>query len=172
MTAAAPHLVACTESVEQTRDLGEAVAGLARPGDLLVLAGDLGAGKTAFVQGFARGLGVAEPVTSPTFTLAQEYDGRLHVDHLDVYRLEQLDEVLGLGLSEMLDERGVVLVEWGDAILSVLPNELLEIRLTFGEGDDERRIEVRGVGRSWVERGDVLARALEPWTGVEGARSC
>ena len=95
-----------------------------------------------------------------------------HVDHLDVYRLEQLDEVLGLGLSEMLDERGVVLVEWGDAILSVLPNELLEVRLTFGEGDDERRIELRGVGRSWFGRGDALARALEPWTGAEGARSC
>jgi tRNA threonylcarbamoyladenosine biosynthesis protein TsaE len=129
-----PTLLARTSSVDETRALARALAELAQPGDLFVLAGDLGAGKTAFVQGFGAGLGVTEPITSPTFTLAQQYQGRLVVHHLDVYRLDQLGEVAELGLSELLDDRGVVLIEWGDAILPVLPNDYLEVRLTFGDG--------------------------------------
>ncbi|MGH9276334.1 MAG: tRNA (adenosine(37)-N6)-threonylcarbamoyltransferase complex ATPase subunit type 1 TsaE, partial [Acidimicrobiales bacterium] len=86
-------LLATTTSVEETRELAEAVSGLARPGDVVVLAGDLGAGKTAFVQGFGRGLGVTARITSPTFTLVHVYDdGRLPIHHLDVYRLSQLSE--------------------------------------------------------------------------------
>ena len=158
------NLVATTTSVDETRDLGEAVAGLARPGDVVVLAGDLGAGKTAFVQGFGRALGVTARITSPTFTLVHVYDGRLPVHHLDVYRLEQLSEALDLGLPEMLDEGGVVLIEWGEAILPELPHDYLEVRLTFGEGDDDRRIELGYVGASWAGRATALARALTPWT--------
>src|SRR5690606_21518104 len=90
VTTGAATLVARTSSVGETQELAAALAGLAQPGDLVVLAGDLGAGKTAFVQGFGRGLGVTEPITSPTFTLAQQYAGRLTVHHLDVYRLDQL----------------------------------------------------------------------------------
>ena len=93
MTAQAVTLVARTSAVGETQALAAELAALAEPGDLLVLAGDLGAGKTAFVQGFGRGLGVTEPITSPTFTLAQQYEGRLLVHHLDVYRLDQLVEV-------------------------------------------------------------------------------
>jgi tRNA threonylcarbamoyladenosine biosynthesis protein TsaE len=168
VTAGRLQVVACTRSVDETRDLAAAVAELVRPGDLLVLAGDLGAGKTAFAQGLSWGLGVTEPVTSPTFTLVQEYEGRFHVHHLDIYRLEQLNEVVDLGLSEMLDDGGVVLIEWGDAIFSLLPSDLLEVRLTFGAGDDDRRLELRGVGPAWIERADVLTRALEPWTAAAG----
>lgn len=157
-------LLAATTSVEQTRDLAEAVAGLARPGDVIVLAGDLGAGKTAFVQGFGRGLGVTDRITSPTFTLVHVYDGRLPIHHLDVYRLDQLSEALDLGLPEMLDEGGVVLIEWGDAILPVLPHDLLEVRLTLGEGDDDRAIALRAVGARWTARRDGLARAIAPWS--------
>ncbi len=156
-------VVATTTSVDATRDLGEAVASLARPSDVIVLAGDLGAGKTAFVQGFARGLGVTDRITSPTFTLVHVYDGRLPVHHLDVYRLEQLSEALDLGLPEMLDEGGVVLVEWGDAILPVLPHDFLEVRLTFGPGDDDRHIAFRAVGAAWAPRSDALAGVLSPW---------
>ena len=87
-------LVAATTSVDETRSLAEAVAGLAAPGDVIVLAGDLGAGKTAFVQGFGRGAGVEERITSPTFTLVHVYEGRFPIHHLDVYRLEQLNEAL------------------------------------------------------------------------------
>ena len=156
-------VVATTTSVDATRDVGEAVSSLARPGDVIVLAGDLGAGKTAFVQGFGRGLGVDDRITSPTFTLVHVYDGRLPIHHLDVYRLEQLSEALDLGLPEMLDEGGVVLVEWGDAILPVLPHDLLEVRLTFGPGDDDREVTLRTVGPSWATRHDPLAGVLSPW---------
>ncbi len=149
-------LRAATASVEETQALAEAIADLARPGDVLVLAGDLGAGKTAFTQGFGRGLGVEAPITSPTFTLVHVYEGRLTVHHIDVYRLDQLAEVLDLGLPEMLDEGGVVLIEWGDAILPALPPDFLEVRLTFGAGDDERQLELRPVGSRWSARQHAL----------------
>lgn len=156
-------VVARTTSVEATRELGAAVAGLARPGDVVVLAGDLGAGKTAFVQGFGRALGVTDRITSPTFTLVHVYEGRLPIHHLDVYRLDQLSEALDLGLAEMLDDGGVVLVEWGDAILPVLPHDLLEVRLTLGEGDDDRSLHLTPIGPAWAARVRSLAEALAPW---------
>ena len=156
-------VVATTSSVDATRELAQAVSSLARPGDVVVLAGDLGAGKTAFVQGFGRGLGVTDRITSPTFTLVHVYEGRLPVHHLDVYRLEQLSEALDLGLPEMLDEGGVVLIEWGDAILPVLPHDLLEVRLTFGPDDDDRHVAFRPVGSAWAPRADALAGVLTPW---------
>ncbi len=156
-------VVASTASVEQTRDLAHALSSLARPGDVVVLAGDLGAGKTAFVQGFGRGLEVPDRITSPTFTLVHVYEGRLPVHHLDVYRLGQLSEALDLGLPEMLDEGGVVLIEWGDAILPILPHDYLEVRLTFGGGDDDRHVSLQPVGTAWAARADGLAGLLSPW---------
>ena len=113
-----------------------------------------------------RGAGVAERITSPTFTLVHEYEGRFPIHHLDVYRLEQLNEALDLGLAEMLDEGGTVLIEWGDAILPALPTDYLEVRLTFGEGDDDRQLALRRVGPSWGARARLLAAALAPFDGV------
>lgn len=160
------NVVATTTSVHQTRDLAQALAtSLAKAGDVLVLAGDLGAGKTAFVQGYGRGLGVIDRITSPTFMLVHVYEGRLPIHHLDVYRLSQLSEALDLGLAEMLDDGSVVLIEWGDAILPVLPKDYLEVRLTFGVGDDERSIAFRPMGEAWLLRADALAGVLSPWTG-------
>jgi tRNA threonylcarbamoyladenosine biosynthesis protein TsaE len=156
-------LHARTRSVDETRALAGALAEVAVAGDLLVLAGELGAGKTAFVQGFARALGVEGPVTSPTFTLANRYEGRLEVNHLDVYRLEQLDEVVELGLAELIDGPGVTLVEWGEAIMPVLGSDLLEVRLTFGDGDDERVVACRPMGTRWAARQRALGEALAPW---------
>lgn len=158
------NVVATTVSVDQTRDVAAAVSSLARPGDLVLLAGDLGAGKTAFVQGFGRGLGVPDRITSPTFTLVHVYEGRLPVHHLDVYRLGQLSEALDLGLAEMLDDGGVVIIEWGDAILPVLPHDYLEVRLSFGPGDDDRHVEFRPVGPAWAPRADALAGVVSAWT--------
>ena len=167
MTTRAVTLVARTSAVGETQALAAELAALAEPGDLVVLAGDLGAGKTAFVQGFGRGLDVTEPITSPTFTLVQQYEGRLPVHHLDVYRLDQLGEVAELGLGELLDDGGVVLIEWGDAILPVLPNDYLEVRLVFPQvgdsGDDDRRIVLRAVGPSWGRRQVSLLHAITPW---------
>jgi tRNA threonylcarbamoyladenosine biosynthesis protein TsaE len=154
-----------TKSVEATRELGAALAELARPGDLLLLAGDLGAGKTAFAQGFGRALGVAERITSPTFTLASEYQGasvRLH--HLDVYRFVDLSEVFDVGLPELLDDEAIVLIEWGDAIAPAVPADYLEVRLTLGDGDDDRHVELRPVGPSWSARARALASVCQPWT--------
>jgi tRNA threonylcarbamoyladenosine biosynthesis protein TsaE len=161
--------VARTSSVEATRDLGAALAELARAGDLLLLAGDLGAGKTAFAQGFGRGLGVTERITSPTFTLAREYQGaRLRLHHLDVYRFEAMSEVFDVGLPELLDDEGVVVVEWGDAIAPAVPADYLEVRITLGEGDDDRTLGLRPVGPSWSTRSRALATVCEPWTDAGG----
>jgi len=121
-----------------------------------VLVGDLGAGKTAFSKAYGAALGIEEPMTSPTFTLARQYEGRLTLHHLDVYRLEQMAEVLDLDLPDLLDSGGVVLIEWGDAILPMLPADFLEIRFTFGDGDDDRGIELRPVGDRWCARVDDL----------------
>lgn len=156
-------VVATTTSVDETRELAAALSSLARPGDVLVLAGDLGAGKTAFVQGFGRGLGVPDRITSPTFTLVHVYEGRFPVYHLDVYRLEQLSEALDLGLAEMLDDGGVVLIEWGDAILPVLPHDYLEVRITFGPEDDDRYLAFQAVGPAWAPRVDAVAGVVSPW---------
>jgi tRNA threonylcarbamoyladenosine biosynthesis protein TsaE len=152
-----------TSSVEQTRSVGAAIAELARPGDLLLLVGDLGAGKTAFTQGLGAGLGVDEQITSPTFALVQGYTGRLDLHHLDVYRLEQVNEALDLGLSELLDDGSVTAIEWGDTITAALPRDYLEVRITFGEGPDDRRIELRCVGSSWQARRRALGVAVAPW---------
>jgi tRNA threonylcarbamoyladenosine biosynthesis protein TsaE len=166
-------LVARTRSVDETQALAEALGRRAHAGDLLVLAGEMGAGKTAFAQGFARGLDIEEAVTSPTFTIVQEYGGgRLALHHLDVYRLEHLREVTDLGLGEMLDEEAVMLVEWGDAVLPALPDQYLEIRLGFGEGDDDRTIELRPVGGSWPARERSLAEVLAAWHDPEDDPSC
>jgi tRNA threonylcarbamoyladenosine biosynthesis protein TsaE len=155
-----------TKSVDDTRAVGEALADLARPGDVLVLAGDLGTGKTAFAQGFARGLGITEPVTSPTFILARTYEGRLRMHHLDVYRLEHLQEAEDLGLAELVDDRAVTLIEWGDVIAPTLPAEHLEVRLDYGAGSDDRRLRLAAAGRSWGVRADALRRLLGDWPGV------
>jgi tRNA threonylcarbamoyladenosine biosynthesis protein TsaE len=159
------RIVARTKSVDETRSLAGTVAQVVVPGDLFLLAGDLGAGKTAFVQGFGRALGVTEPITSPTFTLAQRYDGRLVIHHMDVYRLEQLHEVLDLGFGELLDDGGVVMVEWGDAVLPVMPRDYLEVRLGFtdDEDDDARSVTVRPVGPRWSARWPAVLDAVSPW---------
>jgi len=157
-------MVALTNSAEDTRELAAAVAALARPKDLILLSGDLGAGKTTFAQGFGRGLGVTEPIVSPTFTLVRTYPGRLPLIHCDVYRLDRLDEVADLDLPELLDDGGVALVEWGDAIAPGLAADFLEVHMEQGDGDDDRRLDLAVVGPSWSARLGPLRAALSRWT--------
>ena len=155
-------IVCATNSVDGTRAIAAAVAELVVEGDLLVLVGDLGAGKTAFTQGFARTLGVEEPVTSPTFTLANRYRGSMTVNHLDAYRVEALAEAEDLAIPELLED-GVTLVEWGDNILPALPAAHLEIRITLGDGDDDRILELTTTGPAWQARARSLAESLDAW---------
>jgi tRNA threonylcarbamoyladenosine biosynthesis protein TsaE len=153
-----------TTTADATRAVGEAVAPLLRARDAVILTGELGAGKTTFVQGVARGLGVEETVGSPTFMLVREYAGRLDIAHVDVYRLERLQEVVDLALDEIGAGDDVLLVEWGDAVEGLLPQDRLRVELTSDDDDDDaRRIVMTASGPSWRERGEQLGRALAPW---------
>jgi len=148
---------------EDTMAVGEAVASLIREGDAVALTGELGAGKTTFVRGAARALGFDGAVASPTFTLVREYQGRVRIYHVDVYRLERVQDVLDLGLDEMEAEGGVLLVEWGDAVEGFLPDDHLLAEITLVSEGDARRIVVTGVGPSWATRWERLERLTEPW---------
>ena len=152
-------LAVCTHSAEQTRRVAGAVARLLAPGDVVVLAGGLGSGKTTFVQGLAGGLDVADPVVSPTFTLARDYDGRVRLVHVDVYRLESAHELYDLGLDDLADG-AVLAVEWGDVVREYLGPDHLEVRLTPGAGSDDRHVQfaVRG---AWEARRVALTAVVE-----------
>lgn len=151
------------ETPDDTRAVGEALASLLEPGDAIALTGELGAGKTTLVQGIARGLGFAGHVVSPTFTLVREYRARLPIFHVDVYRLERVQEALDLGLEEMAGEGGLLVVEWGDAVEALLPQEHLAIELTVpGEGE-ARRLAITGSGASWAARWGLLEGATSAW---------
>lgn len=119
-----------TETVEATGELGRQLASVLEPGAIVALVGDLGAGKTCLVQAIAVGLGVPlEFVNSPTFTLVQEYPGRIPVRHCDTYRLRDPEEFLDLGLDELLSPEGVALIEWADRVTHLLPRDILRIEI-------------------------------------------
>ncbi len=125
-------------SAEETKALAAALAPLVRPCDIILLNGDLGAGKTQFSQGFANALGVKQQVTSPTFTILLEYrDGRLPLYHFDLYRLEDDEELEDIGYFDVLEADGVSLVEWADKFPDSLPEDYLELRITIAP--DETR---------------------------------
>lgn len=140
-------------SPEETRRLATALSPVLRPGDVVSLSGDLGAGKTTFVQGLAAGIGVIEQVTSPTFILMKEYHGgRYPLMHLDVYRLERAQEVIDLGYDEYLDPSYIVVVEWGNVIEPMLPEEHLLVEITHTENESVRTISLIPRGSRWEER--------------------
>ncbi len=159
-----PEHVVHTHAAVQTAAVAGALAELCGPGDLILLTGDLGAGKTTFCQGFGAALGVTGKVTSPTFTLHHRYPGRLVMHHLDVYRLDQIDETIELGLGELLDSGGVTLIEWGDTIKPALPADYLEVCIELGEHDDDRVLRLRKVGGGWSARWAALGRRLADGT--------
>lgn len=147
-----------------TQAAGEAFAAVLRPGDIVLLSGPLGAGKTTFTKGVARGLGVRERVTSPTFTMVRQHEahndrGIATLHHCDVYRVESLGEILDLDLGELVEEAGVALVEWGDLAAPIFGRDVLT--LTLAPQDDDSRIITVG-GNIDVER----QRALDAWEGA------
>jgi tRNA threonylcarbamoyladenosine biosynthesis protein TsaE len=141
-----------TQSAVETRDLGCELAGTLRPGDVVLLTGELGAGKTCFAQGVARGLEIDEHVTSPTFNLMREYYGRIPLYHLDAYRLDGPADLFAIGVDEYLEGDGVLLVEWGDRVRDFFRMEYLEVGFFFGTHDDERRVVFKPRGNSWAHR--------------------
>ena len=128
-----------SHSEAQTRRLGSRLAPLLKPGDVLVLNGDLGSGKTRWVQGVCQGLGITEPVVSPTFTLVNEYQGRWPVYHIDLYRITDPSEVLTFGLEDYLFGAGISLIEWGNRAIDFLPDSYLAIELYHLE-ETKRRV--------------------------------
>jgi tRNA threonylcarbamoyladenosine biosynthesis protein TsaE len=184
------ELVTVTHAPEETLALAARVGGLLRAGDVVALAGDLGAGKTVFAKGIGVALGITEPVTSPTFTVVREYPcpskdrgaGSDDVDarparlvHVDVYRLDRVQELHDVGWDEYLDGESVALVEWGDRVGTLLPLDRLDVRLELagagtpsgrGSGADDDALDVRVVtlvphGASWAARADALAALVE-----------
>ena len=154
-------------TADDTRAVGAALAPHLRPRDVVVLTGELGAGKTTFVQGIAAGLGATERVASPTFTLVREYvTGRVPLAHVDLYRLDREQDVIDLALDELEDGERVLLVEWGDPVAELLAEDRLRIELvgTDPSGADEtRRITIEPSGDAWSERSGQIAAAVERW---------
>jgi tRNA threonylcarbamoyladenosine biosynthesis protein TsaE len=136
-------MILVSKSPEDTQALGRRLGARLGPGDVVACIGPLGAGKTCFLQGLARGLGVTADVTSPTFVLVNEYHGRLRVYHVDAYRTGSLTELVDLGLEEMLHGPGVTVVEWADKLLPLLPPRTITVTLA-GLGDEPRQIEIVG----------------------------
>lgn len=159
-------LRARTNSVEETRAIAAAIAPILHAGDLVILSGDLGGGKTAFVQGLAEAMGISEPVTSPTFVLAQTYEGEKRLHHLDLYRLDSAAELMDLAIPELLEDRAVVAIEWGERFLQHLPSDYLQITFELGSIDlpaEVRMIGIDSVGSSWQSRQRELERATQRW---------
>jgi tRNA threonylcarbamoyladenosine biosynthesis protein TsaE len=149
-------LAVVTTSAEETRIVGAALAPMLLPGDVISLSGDLGTGKTVFVQGVAVALGVEQRVTSPTFTLVHHLSGRYPVLHVDVYRLTSFQEVMDLGFEELLDPESIMMVEWGEAVAPLLPRRHLEVELRRRTEDlDSERVLI------FTPRGEDWARKLE-----------
>jgi tRNA threonylcarbamoyladenosine biosynthesis protein TsaE len=145
-----------------TAAIGAALAEHLQPGDVVALAGPLGAGKTCLVQGIARGLGVRERVTSPTFVLVRRHAGRIPLVHCDVYRLEHVQDLHALD-DDVLAPDVVTCVEWGDAVSAALPSTRLDVTLEL-TGDDEhapRRVVLETHGTDWAPRWDALCAAVE-----------
>ena len=143
------ELVLKTTSAEETLEFGRRLGALLRSGDIVALVGDLGTGKTWLAKGIAFGLQVPEHeyVNSPAFDLVHEYQGRLSVYHMDFYRLDHLSTEDYLWIQEYLDRSGVCIIEWADKFIDQLTKGYLKLELSLGDSDDEREIQITGVGR-------------------------
>jgi tRNA threonylcarbamoyladenosine biosynthesis protein TsaE len=159
------ELSVVTRSPDETRGVGRALGAVMSAGDLVLLSGELGVGKTQLAKGIAEALGIEEPVVSPSFTITRSYRGRVRLMHVDVYRLDRVQELLDLGLEEDADE-SVTVVEWGDVAAAHLSGERLDVRLERlapdggDAADDQRVLTLTTHGPSWAARATELERAL------------
>jgi tRNA threonylcarbamoyladenosine biosynthesis protein TsaE len=154
------RFVRISRSAAATRRLGERLGERLRPGDVVALLGELGAGKTQFVRGLCRGAGVPDAeVSSPTFAIVATYRGRLTVNHADLYRIGDEDELHATGFHDLVGGPGATVVEWADRVPGALPRERLEIRLAHDDADPAvRHLAIAGLGARHAE----LARCLAP----------
>ena len=169
-----PFLAVRTRSAGETTALGSCIGALLRPGEVLLLVGDLGTGKTTFVQGLATGLGISTRPRSPTFTMVHTYEGGIFpLVHVDLYRLDTSNEVLSLGLEELFEPPAVAVVEWGEKATPIVGDHYLELDFAWERGataadDDVRNIRFLPVGR-WQSRMGELSDAVRAWAGSETA---
>jgi tRNA threonylcarbamoyladenosine biosynthesis protein TsaE len=152
-----------THNPEETQTLGQQIGQLAQPGDVYLLSGRLGAGKTCLTQGIAWGLGITEYAASPTFVLMRELKGRLMLYHIDLYRLDHLEEIADLGLDDYFYGKGICVVEWAEKGLAILPEENLLVQINY-LSDNERRLIITPNGKRYNE----LVQQIE--AGREGSK--
>ena len=164
-------MVVDTHGPDETLTLATVLGCLLQGGDLLALSGDLGAGKTVFAKGIGRALGITDRIVSPTFTVVREYQGDVRLAHVDVYRLEHLQELQGIGWDDYLDTDTVVVVEWAERVVARLPIDRLDVRIDVIErgADDDRRITLAPSGPSWALRAGAFAAALDGFAAGRGS---
>ena len=156
-------MITCdSDSPERTMDLGRRLGERLQPGHVVSLVGELGSGKTVFVKGVAVGAGLKDPntVTSPTFVLISEYEGRCHVYHVDAYRMERPADFEALGADEILFGDGVCIIEWADRVAAVLPDERVDVNFEV-TGAESRSLTFRAHGQGWAARWQGLGAALD-----------
>lgn len=156
------NLTIITKSPEETKNLGKEVSKLTKPGDLLAFYGELGVGKTCFIQGISQGLKVKDYVTSPSFTIINEYQGKIPIYHFDLFRLNNAEEILELGYEEYFYGEGLIVIEWAEKIEQLLPKEHLKIDIKFR--DHYKRI------ISFIPQGDRFNKFLEELNRIENFR--
>jgi tRNA threonylcarbamoyladenosine biosynthesis protein TsaE len=136
--------VIATKNYKETILLGERIGRSLKPDDIVALSGCLGAGKTTMIQGIAKGLGVENWVTSPTFTLINEFEGKLNLYHIDLYRIENIDDAEDLAIEEYFTKGGVTVIEWAEKIRSILPVKTIKIGIKI-VSENERSFEIKGI---------------------------
>ncbi len=151
-----------SNSPEDTVSIGCKLGKIIEPGMVICLQGDLGAGKTHFAKGVALGVGVEDHVTSPTFTLINEYEGRLPFYHIDAYRLEDEEEAYELGIEEYLYGMGVTLIEWPERLGGLIPTERLTVIISLGENDDSRVMKLEANGQAYLRLIEELTLDVHP----------
>jgi len=157
------NLTIITKSPEETNNLGEKISKIIKPGDLLAFYGELGVGKTCFIQGISQGLKVKDYVTSPSFTIINEYQGNVPIYHFDLFRLNNAEEILEFGYEEYFNGEGLIVIEWAEKIEQFLPKEHLKIDIKFKDRY-KRTI-------SFIPQGDRFNNLLEELNRIENFRN-